>query len=255
MEKRKQKRKYSEKVLGAIAKDRNDGKFCDLEILCENTRFPVHRNVVCLHSSVIYTACLGPWKEAASGVFEIKESSPVLVGRMLDYIYTGDYADFSANDCRSVQEFRVQEFREKADSDAKVELDVVAGDHVTLHAQMMELGDMYLVDGLSRLASDKFTLHLASTRMDTIIRDIIPRFYAMKFDSSNAIRKSVAAQMRTKLAKRPWAAGVEEYLENVTRDVPEFTRDLLKSYMEVACEENCWETWGSIAAKERPQVG
>ncbi|KAG6087039.1 hypothetical protein E4U15_000174 [Claviceps sp. LM218 group G6] len=231
MEKRKQKRKYSEKVLEAIAKDRNDGKFCDLEIVCENTRFPVHRNVVCLHSSVIYTACLGPWKEAASGVFEIKESSPVLVGRMLDYIYTGDYADFSANDCRSVQEFR-----EKADSDAKVEVDVVAGDHVTLHAQMMQLGDMYLVDGLSRLASDKFNLHLASTRMDIIILDIIPRVYDIKCDSSNAIQKSVAAQMRTKLAKRPWAAGVEQHLEDVTRDVPEFTRDLLKSYMEVQCD-------------------
>lgn len=162
-------------------------------------------------------------------MFEIKESSPVLVGRMLDYIYTGDYADFSANDCRLVQEFR-----EKADSDAKVEVDVVAGDHVTLHAQMMELGDMYLVNGLSRLASDKFTLHLASTRMDIIILDIIPRVYTMKFDSSNAIRKSVAAQTRTKLAKRPWAAGVEQHLEDVTRDVPEFTRDLLKSYMEVA---------------------
>ncbi|KAG6111109.1 hypothetical protein E4U14_002583 [Claviceps sp. LM454 group G7] len=231
MEKRKQKRKYSEKVLEAIAKDRDDEKFCDLEIVCEKTRFPVHRNV-----------------EAASGVFEIKESFPVLVGRMLDYIYTGDYADFSANDCRSVQQSR-----EKADPDLE-ELDVVAGDYVTLHAQMIELGDRYLVDGLSRIASDKFTLHLASTQMDIIIRDIIPRVYALKFNSSNAIRKSVAAQVKTKLAQRPWAVGVEEYLEKVTRDVPEFTRDLLKSYMEVPCEEE-WGIWGSLAAKERPQAG
>ncbi|KAG5921629.1 hypothetical protein E4U61_006484 [Claviceps capensis] len=44
---------------------------------------------------IICTAFLGPWKEAASDVFEIKECSPVLVKRMLDYIYTGDYADFS----------------------------------------------------------------------------------------------------------------------------------------------------------------
>ncbi|KAG5944901.1 hypothetical protein E4U59_006654 [Claviceps monticola] len=129
-------------------------------------------------------------KEAASGVFEIKECSPVLVKWMLDYIYTGDYADFSANDCISVRDSR-----EKADPDVEVELDLVAGDHVTLHAQMMELGDMYLVDGLSRLASDKFSLHLASTRMDTIILDTIPRVYTLKFGSSNAIRKSVVVQV------------------------------------------------------------
>ncbi|KAG6033416.1 hypothetical protein E4U19_006547 [Claviceps sp. Clav32 group G5] len=224
MENRKQKRKYSEKVLEAIAKDRDDGKFCDLEI------------------------------EAASGVFEIKETSPVLVGRMLDYIYTGDYADFSANDCLSVQEFR-----EDDDPDVQVQLGPVPGDHVTLHAQMMELGDMYLVDGLSRLASDKFTLHLASTRMDTIILDIIPRVYALKFCSSNAIRKSVVVQMRTKLEQRPWAAGVEEHLEDVTRDVPEFTRDLLKCYIEMPYD-NCGKkkTVGVVPVplpRKGPQTG
>ncbi|KAG6157670.1 hypothetical protein E4U25_007018 [Claviceps purpurea] len=239
-------------VLEAIAKDRDDGKFCDLEIVCEKTRFPAHRNVVCLRSSVICTACLGPWKEAASGVFEIKECSPVLVKRMLDYIYTGDYADFSANDCISVQEFR-----ENADPDVEFEFGLVAGDYVTLHAQMMELGDMYLVDGLSRLASDKFSLHLASTQMDTIILDIIPRVYALKFGSSNVIRKSVVVQMRKKLAQRPWAAGVEEHLEDVTGDVPEFTRDLLKSYVGVPCDK-CGKkkTVGAVPLPwEGPQAG
>ncbi|KAG6072244.1 hypothetical protein E4U33_003317 [Claviceps sp. LM78 group G4] len=249
MEKRKQKRKYSEKVLEAIAKDRNDGKFCDLEIVCGKTRFPAHRNVVCLRSSVICTACLGPWKEAASGVFEIKETSPVLIGRMLDYIYTGDYADFNANDCLSVQETR-----ENADPDVEDELGLVPGDHVTLHARMMELGDMYLVDGLSRLASDKFTLHLASTGMDTIILDIIPRVYAFKFCSSNAIRKSVVVQMRAKLEQRPWAAGVEEHLEDVTRDVPEFTRELLKCYIEMP-HDNCGKKKTVVGVVPLPRKG
>ncbi|KAG6053374.1 hypothetical protein E4U17_004754 [Claviceps sp. LM77 group G4] len=219
MEKRKQKRKYSEKVLEAIAKDRNDGKFCDLEI------------------------------EAASGVFEIKETSPVLIGRMLDYIYTGDYADFNANDCLSVQETR-----ENADPDVEDELGLVPGDHVTLHARMMELGDMYLVDGLSRLASDKFTLHLASTGMDTIILDIIPRVYAFKFCSSNAIRKSVVVQMRAKLEQRPWAAGVEEHLEDVTRDVPEFTRELLKCYIEMP-HDNCGKKKTVVGVVPLPRKG
>ncbi|KAG5970527.1 hypothetical protein E4U56_007586 [Claviceps arundinis] len=224
-------RTHSVEILEAIAKDRKDGDFCDLEIVCDKKCFPAHRNVVCLRSPVIRAACLGPWKEAACGVFEIKESSPLLVRRMLDYIYTGDYDDFDNNTLALKDDLSLQGI---------AELGVETAGHVTMHAKMMELGNMYLVDGLSTLASEKFVKYLTSadTLTRAIIINVIPQVYALKFDPSNVIRKSVIKHIRTKMTQRPWAADVEEHLEHVTRDVPEFTRDLLKSYMCDDCKKN-----------------
>ncbi|KAM0664384.1 hypothetical protein ACQRIU_006966 [Beauveria bassiana] len=82
-------------VLKKIEDDR-DGDFCDLTIASGPFRFAVHRVVVCAQSQVIRTACTGPWKEAASGVLEVKEWPAELVRRMVDYMYTGTYADWPA---------------------------------------------------------------------------------------------------------------------------------------------------------------
>ncbi|KAM3485068.1 hypothetical protein MY8738_001536 [Beauveria namnaoensis] len=59
-------------ILKKIEDDR-DGDFCDVTIASGPFRFAAHRVVVCAQSQVIRTACTGPWKEAASGVLEVKE--------------------------------------------------------------------------------------------------------------------------------------------------------------------------------------
>ncbi|KAG6197145.1 hypothetical protein E4U10_000285 [Claviceps purpurea] len=222
MGQRRRKQEHHESFVRKLVKDRDDGTFCDLEIDCGERRFRAHRNVVCLHSPVIRAAFFGKWKkEPTCGVFEIKETSHILVRRMLDHIYTGDYDDFDSS-------ILVQKDHLSPEDVAKLE---IAG-HVPLYAKMMELGDTYLVEGLSQLTSEKFTKHLTSLLTRTVIVDIIPIVYASNSGPSDAIRKSVIGDMREKLSRRPLAADIEELLKDVMRDVPQFTCDLLKSYLD-----------------------
>ncbi|KAG6238746.1 hypothetical protein E4U25_001452 [Claviceps purpurea] len=213
-------RKHYRSFVRTIAKDCNDEAFCDLEIVCGERRFPAHRNVVCLHSSVIRAACLGPWKEADCGVFEIKETSHTLVRRMIDYIYSGDYDDFDSTILVQKDNLSPQEV---------AEFDIA--DYLTLHINMMELGDMYMVEGLSELTSEKFAKHLVSQTARDILVIVIPRVYALKIDSSDTIRHVVIESMKKKLCQLPLADDVEESLKDVAENIPEFTRGLIKSYM------------------------
>ncbi|KAG6311887.1 hypothetical protein E4U22_002296 [Claviceps purpurea] len=203
-----------------IAKDCNDEALCDLEIVCGGRSFPAHRNVVCLHSSVIRAAFLGPWKEAARGMFEIKETSHTLVRRMLDYIYTGDYDNFDSSILVKKDHLSPQEV---------AELDIA--DYLTLHMKMMELGDMYMVEGLNQLTSEKFAEHLASQTPRDILVTIVPKVYALKIDSSDTIREVVVSCMSNKISRLPLEDDVEESLKDVAKNVPEFTCDLVKSYI------------------------
>ncbi|CCE31606.1 uncharacterized protein CPUR_05459 [Claviceps purpurea 20.1] len=220
--------KHSENVLKAIAKDRREKAFCDLEIVCGETRYQVHRVVVCSYSSVIRTACLGPWKEGTCGVYRIKDCPDVLVERMLDYIYTGDYDELSSKGPAEVG----QEPPQKV---AKLQ----SAPHTMLHAKMTKLGDMYLIEGLVQFATQRFMKLLTSETTKNILVDIIPEIYAFRSNSANGIRNGVVGFMRERLAQLPLAADVDGPMWDIMRDVPEFTRDLLKSYVDAPILGHC----------------
>ncbi|KAG6280354.1 hypothetical protein E4U47_000635 [Claviceps purpurea] len=194
---------YYDSFVRTIAKDCDDGAFCDLEIVCGEKRFPAHRNV-----------------ESARGVFEIKETSHMLVRRMLDYIYTGDYDDFDSNILVQKDHLSPQEV---------AELDIT--DYLALHLKMMELGDMYMVDGLSQVRSEKFAEHLTSQTARHILVTIVPEVYALKIDSSDTLRKVVIDCMRKKMSMLPLENDVEASLKIVSQNVPDFACELIKSYM------------------------
>ncbi|KAG6284896.1 hypothetical protein E4U09_007584 [Claviceps aff. purpurea] len=213
---------HYESFIRRIEKDRDDGTFCDLEIDCGERRFRAHRNVVCLRSPVIRAAFLRKWKkEPACAVFEIKQASHVLVRRMLDYIYTGDYDDF---DSRTL----VQKDHLSPLDALKLEMDR----HLPLHVKMMELGDTYLIEGLNQLTSEKCTKYFTSLTTSKYISAIVPEVYALVCGPAHVIRECVIQDMREKLLQRPWAADINRLWGKLIRDVPEFTRDLLKSYMD-----------------------
>ncbi|KAM3533699.1 hypothetical protein MY4038_003014 [Beauveria bassiana] len=130
------------KIAPDLLRDDRDGDFCDLTIVSGPLRLAVHRVVVCAQSQVIRTACTGPWKEAASGVLEVKEWPAELVRRMVDYMYTGTYADWpaEANEQGDVQREGWSCFSEP----------------MVFHANMVILADMYLISGLHKLAEARF---------------------------------------------------------------------------------------------------
>ncbi|KAG6182606.1 hypothetical protein E4U36_003232 [Claviceps purpurea] len=189
-----------------LPRDREDGAFCDLEIVCGGRRFPAHRNV-----------------EATRGEFEIKETSHVLVRRMLDYIYTGDYDRFDSSTLAKKDHFSPQEV-------AKFD----TADHITLHSKMMDLGDMYMIEGLTQLTSEKFAEYLENQTTRDILVTIIPKVYdlELEFDSFNRIREIVTDCVRRKLVQVPLGDDIKESLRDTMIHRPEFVCGLLISMIE-----------------------
>ncbi|KAG6285456.1 hypothetical protein E4U45_000349, partial [Claviceps purpurea] len=188
-------------------------------------------------------------KEGACGVFEIKESSDVLVQRLLDYIYTGKYDDFpskitveqdqesssNSSDLSDLSDASdASDYDDSSDSSQKV-----VDCPVMLHAKMMELGDMYLVDGLSLLASERFAKVLTSETTESILDNIIPEVFALDFKSSKVVQKTVIDYMRKRLAREPLAADVKKSLEQAMTDVPVFTHQLLDSFIDAPVLGHC----------------
>ncbi|KAG6072243.1 hypothetical protein E4U33_003316 [Claviceps sp. LM78 group G4] len=206
-------------ILRKLAKSRNDKSWCDLQIVCGKRRFNAHRIVVCLSSSVIEKACPRPWKEGTRTVYEIKGFSSALVERMLDYIYTRTYDELPSK-------ATAKEGEESPHKAAKLS----PAAHVMLHAKMMELGDIYMVAGLSRHASKKFETLLARETTRTLLVDIVPAVYALKFDSSTTIREIILHSLRKKLYPPPLATDIVETMAEVLRVVPEFSNDMTMSY-------------------------
>lgn len=147
---------------------------------------------------------------------------------MLDYIYTSDYDELSSKD-------PTEEGQEPSQNIAKVG----PAPQVMLHVKMMELGDMYLVDGLSLLASERFAKVLTSETTENILDNIIPEVYALDFNSSKVIRKTVIDYMRKRLAREPLAADVKKSLEQAMTDVPVFIHQLLESFIDSPVLGHC----------------
>ncbi|KAG6280357.1 hypothetical protein E4U47_000638 [Claviceps purpurea] len=142
---------------------------------------------------------------------------------MLDYIYTGDYDRFDASTLAKKDHFSLQEV-------AKFD----TADHITLHSKMMDLGDMYMIEGLSQLTSEKFAEHLENQTTRDILVTIIPKVYALEleFDSFNKIREIVTDCVRRKLAQVPWGDDIKESLRDTIIHLPQFICGLFISMIE-----------------------
>ncbi|KAG5990631.1 hypothetical protein E4U43_004228 [Claviceps pusilla] len=209
---------HSKKILNAVVKDRADGTFCDLDIVCDGVRFQAHRVIVCSQSPIIRAACAGPWKEATSGTFEIKESSPVLIKRMLDFMYSGCYDQGSSGN--AVEE-------DKRLSEELGQLGTACP--MVLHARMMALADMYMVDGLGRVALEQVKKLVQQATTSYLLTDCIPEIYALTFGSCRSIRQTLIDSVRERTSQLPLDPDIKGRLDDVMQIVPEFTRELLKS--------------------------
>ncbi|KAG6100824.1 hypothetical protein E4U14_006970 [Claviceps sp. LM454 group G7] len=130
---------------------------------------------------------------------------------MLDYIYRDTYDELPSK----APAKEGQESYEKA-----AKLGTAA--HVMLHAKMMELGDIYMIEGLGDHASKKFETLLASETTRNLVVNVVPEVYAMNFHSSTIIRNMIVQSLRKKLHPPP--------LETDLVEVPEFALDMVLSY-------------------------
>lgn len=72
------------------------GKYSDLVIDCQGTEFNVHRAVVCQQSSMLDTACSGPFKEAGIRRIKFPEQPPDIMARAILFMYTAGYSSHTS---------------------------------------------------------------------------------------------------------------------------------------------------------------
>ncbi|KAI5309742.1 hypothetical protein KEM55_002516 [Ascosphaera atra] len=117
---------------------RNIG-FSDLTIEVEEEKFEVHKIVMCSASSVMAAALTkNNFEEANTGVFRIREFDADTVGRMIDYIYRGNY---------------VFQTSEKTDSTCIPKpLPSSEGERLLEHTRVNAIADFYDILGLRQLS-------------------------------------------------------------------------------------------------------
>lgn len=94
----------------------DDPKYSDLQIVCQGVTFHVHRNVVCPQLKVIERECDGEWLGAGTRRIVNEVFGPLVIDRMLQYMYRGDYELRE----RFVGAARVEEMRVDGDAEGKV---------------------------------------------------------------------------------------------------------------------------------------
>lgn len=216
----------------------------------------VHKVIVCTQSKVFRAACSKPFKEAASGEYEIAEQSPAMVRRMVDYFYTGDYTY-----CSESPQDLCQGKPEHSDEEAFPEMRV--------HARMFALAEMYQVDGLRTLAVTKYGEATVGAKSPSIqeLLDSIPDIYQLTPSSVRLLRDKVVVTLRAELgrATRRQQVSVSNHTEagdqsgggvdtlmavydKIAAESPEFLKDLLSSYIRMPSLGRC-----SHCGSQRPQ--
>ncbi|KAB8073041.1 hypothetical protein BDV29DRAFT_192030 [Aspergillus leporis] len=66
-------------------------QYSDLTIICRDKAFPAHRNIVCQMSTYFARMCNGNFKEAGTRIIQFDDREPLLVEKMLECLYKGDY--------------------------------------------------------------------------------------------------------------------------------------------------------------------
>ncbi|KAG5970526.1 hypothetical protein E4U56_007585 [Claviceps arundinis] len=98
-----------------------------------------------------------------------------------------------------------------------------------LRAKMMELGDIFMVEGLSERASKKLETPLAPEPTRNLVVDMVRLEIRFVLDSS-IIQKIIVHSLRKKLHPPPLATDIVETMAEVVRVGPEFGNDMLMSY-------------------------
>ncbi|KAK1143749.1 hypothetical protein N8T08_006150 [Aspergillus melleus] len=79
-------------LLELLSSLRADGAYSDVTIKCESVTFKVHSCIICPQSAFFEKALSGRFKEAISKEIVIQDD-PSIIGRIIDYLYRGDYDD------------------------------------------------------------------------------------------------------------------------------------------------------------------
>ncbi|KAE8392509.1 hypothetical protein BDV23DRAFT_170833 [Aspergillus alliaceus] len=146
-------------------------KYSDLSIICSGEVFPAHQNIVCPQSRYFEIACDGRFKEG-NGEIRLNDRDPMLVRKMLEFLYTGDYTYEASNargsfDSENISGELSHTYLDKdlqADTGTEVFTDIQGETssanprtgQAIFHAQMYAQGAYFQIKGLKIRAKEYF---------------------------------------------------------------------------------------------------
>ncbi len=156
-------------------------------------------------------------QESSSGEVDLTDSNLYLVQRLMSFFYDEDYSDPT-----------------EGDENKEVPLSALE-----LHAEMYALGDKYQAPGLSRLATQKYE---RSLKRDWVPEDFlrsIAKVYQLTPESNRELRNAVLHHARSNIKQFQSNDAMRIQFKDTNRGVPEFTSDLLQSYIDVPLRGKC----------------
>ncbi|KAF4461892.1 Kelch 21 [Fusarium albosuccineum] len=146
--------------------------------------------------------------EASSGTYDLNDHSIVLVRRMVDYFYTGDYGEMISDD-----------------GGADTEEDIPP---LSLHTAMLALADKYDIKELRLLATKKYAAELRSDADSSDFIRSVTDIYNLPFEVSSGLRERALDFAIHKLRDSSTADETDDLVDELMETCPEFTKELLR---------------------------
>lgn len=152
-------------------------------------------------------------------MYNIDDYSLSMVRRMVDYLYTGNYAE-------QITEIGMDDQTEGISP-------------LRVHAIVFVLADKYLIEGLQALSAANYAKELGrEPNVCNFIRSL-PDVYTLTPDSSRGLRDEALEFARETLAVSLASPETKDSYEKLAADDPGFIKDLLDSFLQQPLKGSC----------------
>jgi hypothetical protein len=151
-----------------------------------------------------------------------------MVRRLVDYLYTGNYAEQITETGMDDQTDGISPLR--------------------VHAIMFALADKYLIKGLQTLSAANYAKTLGQEpNICNFIRSL-PDVYTLTPDSSRGLRDEALEFAKAKLAVSLASPEAKDIYDDLAADIPEFIKELLDSFLQQPLVGGCHKCFDCILA-------
>jgi hypothetical protein len=158
-------------------------------------------------------------------MYEMMDDPRHIVDKLLQYFYTGDYIEMSEED-------------DSAHSDMSA---------LQLHARVFALADKYDVKDLCVLSAEKYSSRLEKDFNVVDFLESIPDVYHLTAPQVRTLRDFVLHFARKNLETALHHSSHSKVYDDITSEVPTFTKDLLDSYVASPILADCYNCGPTMA--------